>query len=61
MGSKTIVLNYHLFFCFDRSFFVNQIGPGKGFDIVDFKENKKVSAIQKQVEINPRKSITVYS
>ena len=45
-----------MFFCFDWSFLVNQIGPGKGFDIVDFKENKKVSVIQEQVKINSNES-----
>ncbi len=58
MGSKTILL-YLTTTCFSvliGLFLVNQIGPGKGFDIVDFKENNKVSVIQEQVKVSSDES-----
>ncbi len=58
MGSKTILL-YLTTTCFSvliGLFLVNQIGPGKGFSMPDFKENKKVRSIQEQVHVSSDES-----
>ena len=58
MGTKTILL-YLTTTCFAVSiglFLVNQIGPGKGFNIGEFEKNSKVSSIQEQVNINSEES-----
>ncbi len=58
MGSKTVLLylTTTCFAVFIGLFLVNQIGPGKGFSIVDFQENKKVQSIQEQVNVSSNES-----
>ena len=58
MGTKTILLylTTTCFAVFIGLFLVNQIGPGKGFDIGEFEKNSKVSSIQEQVNINSEES-----
>ena len=58
MGTKTILLylTTTCFAVFIGLFLVNQIGPGKGFNIGEFEKNSKVSSIQEQVNINSEES-----
>ena len=58
MGTKTILLylTTTCFAVFIGLFLVNQIGPGKGFNISEFEKNSKVSSIQEQVNINSEES-----
>ena len=58
MGTKTILLylTTTCFAVFTGLFLVNQIGPGKGFNISEFEKNSKVSSIQEQVNINSEES-----
>ena len=58
MGIKTILLylTTTCFAVFIGLFLVNQIGPGKGFNISEFEKNSKVSSIQEQVNINSEES-----
>ena len=58
MGTKTILLylTTTCFAVFIGLFLVNQIGPGKGFNIGEVKKNSKVSSIQEQVSINSEES-----
>jgi len=58
MGTKTILLylTTTCFAVFIGLFLVNQIGPGKGFNIGEIKKNSKVSSIQEQVSINSDES-----
>ena len=59
MGSKTILLylTTTCFAVFIGLFLVNQIGPGKGFNIVDnFQENNKVISIKEQVDVSSEDS-----
>ncbi|MBH75678.1 MAG: dicarboxylate/amino acid:cation symporter [Flavobacteriales bacterium] len=58
MGTKTILLylTTTCFAVFIGLFLVNQIGPGKGFNIGEIKKNSKVSSIQEQVSTNSDES-----
>ena len=58
MGTKTILLylTTTCFAVFIGLFLVNQIGPGKGFNISEFEKNSKVSSIQEQVNIKSEES-----
>ena len=58
MGTKTILLylTTTCFAVFIGLFLVNQIGPGKGFNIGEVEKNSKVSSIQEQVSINSEES-----
>tara|TARA_B100000900_G_scaffold167498_1_gene142161 strand:- start:215 stop:1480 length:1266 start_codon:yes stop_codon:yes gene_type:complete len=58
MGTKTILLylTTTCFAVFIGLFLVNQIGPGKGFNIGEIKKNSKVSSIQEQVNTNSDES-----